>query len=247
MTDPLPPSADAPTQSVAPAGLWEDFVDLFYAPASVFARRATGSFWIPMLVTSVLLGVTLLLTFDMLSGVFEAEIGRAMAAAAKTNPAITPEIISQQIGLQMKVAKYASVVFVPLIITIVALVSWLCGKIVGAKQSWNAALVVASYAYFPKALEPIVNGVMAMMSNPASLNGRYRVTLGLGRFFDPDTASPVIIALLGRVDVFTIGVTVLLAVGVSITGKIGRAEGAMVGVMVWLVGALPTVLPALMR
>ena len=246
MSDKPSPTPDAPVSPV-PAGLWEDFVDLFYAPASVFARRAAGSFWVPMLVTSVLLALALLLTFDMLSPAFEAEISRAMTAAARSNPALTSDIIAQQMGLQLKIAKYGSVVFVPIIITIVALSLWLCGKIVGAKQSWNAALVVASYAYFPKALEPIANGVIAMMSNPASLNGRYRASIGLGRFFDPETASPLVVALLGRVDVFTIGVTVLIAVGVSVTGKVNRAEGAMVGVMVWLVGALPAVLPALMK
>ena len=246
MSDQPTSSADA-TVTTEPAGRWEDFVDLFYAPASVFARRANSSFWIPMIVTSVLLAATLLLTFNMLSPAFEAEVSRAMAVAAKSNPALTPDAIAQATGLQMKIAKYSSGVFVPIIITIVALALWLSGKIVGAKQSWNAALVVASYAYFPKALEPIVNGVIAMMSNPATLTGRYRVGLGLGRFLDPETASPLLLAVLGRLDVFTLGVTVLIAVGVSVTGRVSRAEGAMVGVIVWLVGAIPTVLPTLMK
>ena len=246
MTDPHVAPDETPA-TAAPAGRWEDFVDLFYAPATVFARRAESSFWTPMLVTTLVMGLTLFLTFGQMSPIFEAEIGRAMAAAAKSNPAITPEIIAQQAALQLKIARYAAVIFIPIIITVVALSLWLIGKAVGAKQSWNAALVVASYAYFPKVLEPIVNGGMAMMADPSTLNGRYRVSLGLGRFFDPDTASPVLVALLGRVDVFTVAVTILIAIGVSATGKVGRAEGALVGVLVWLVGALPTVVPALMR
>ena len=31
------------------AGLWEDFVDIFYAPSSVFARRADGKFGLALL------------------------------------------------------------------------------------------------------------------------------------------------------------------------------------------------------
>jgi hypothetical protein len=41
------------------------------------------------------------------------------------------------------------------------------------------------------------------------LNGPFRVSLGLGRFFDPDIASPVLLALVGRINVFTIWVTIL--------------------------------------
>ena len=28
--------------------VWEDFIDIFYAPSQVFARREHGSFWIPL-------------------------------------------------------------------------------------------------------------------------------------------------------------------------------------------------------
>ena len=47
-----------------------------------------------------------------------------------------------------------------------------------------------------------------------------------------------------RVDVFTIWVTVLLAIGLSVTGKIPRQRAAIAAVIMWLVGALPTVLQA---
>jgi hypothetical protein len=40
-------------------------------------------------------------------------------------------------------------------------------------------------------------------------------------------------------------VTVLLVIGLSVTGKIPRSKAAIAGVIVWIVGALPTLLPAL--
>jgi hypothetical protein len=50
-----------------------------------------------------------------------------------------------------------------------------------------------------------------------------------------------VLALLGRLDVFTIWVTILLAIGLSVTGKISRNKAAIAGVVVWLLGALPQI------
>jgi hypothetical protein len=66
----------------------------------------------------------------------------------------------------------------------------------------------------------------------------------VGRFFDPETTSPALLALLGRIDVFTIWVTVLLVIGLSVTGKIPRAKAAIAGVIVWFLGAVPLLLQA---
>ena len=69
--------------------------------------------------------------------------------------------------------------------------------------------------------------------------------MGIGAFLDPDKTSPVLLALLVRVDVFTIWETVLLGIGLSITGKIPKSQALHGGGIVWFIGALPGVLPAL--
>ena len=71
------------------------------------------------------------------------------------------------------------------------------------------------------------------------------MSLGVGRFFDPDTASPILLAIVGRLDVVTIWVTVLLAIGLAVTGRISRGKAAIAGVIMWIVGALPPLLTAL--
>jgi hypothetical protein len=105
--------------------------------------------------------------------------------------------------------------------------------------------MVACYSYLPKVIDLVLGGVQGLMLDPAAMNGRFRVSLGLGRFFDPDTASPMLLALIGRIDVFTIWVTVLLAIGLSVTGKIPRQKAYIAAVIVWIIGALPTVLQAM--
>jgi len=49
----------------------------------------------------------------------------------------------------------------------------------------------------------------------------------------------------GRLDVFTLWTTVLLAIGLSVTGRIPRRQAAMAAAIVWFVGAVPALLTAL--
>jgi hypothetical protein len=61
---------------------------------------------------------------------------------------------------------------------------------------------------------------------------------------DPD-GSQVMLALASRVDLFTIWVTVLLAIGLHVVGKITRQQAGIVAGLTWVVGALPAVFGAL--
>jgi ABC-type transport system involved in cytochrome c biogenesis permease component len=53
------------------------------------------------------------------------------------------------------------------------------------------------------------------------------------------------IALASRVDLFTIWITVLLAIGLHVVGKIPKQQAGIAAGITWLVGALPAVLGAL--
>ena len=89
--------------------------------------------------------------------------------------------------------------------------------------------------------------MIAYFSNPDRLNGAGRITLGLGALMDPDTTSPALLALLTRIDVFTIWQTILIAIGLQVTGKLSKTNSYIAAALVWLIGALPTVLGALRR
>jgi hypothetical protein len=80
--------------------------------------------------------------------------------------------------------------------------------------------------------------------NPDKLTSVNSVSFSLARFMDPDHTSAVLIALASRVDVFTIWVTVLLAIGLSVVGRIPRQQAAIAAAIVWLLGAIPAVIGA---
>jgi hypothetical protein len=236
----LPPEATAAT-----ASWWEDYMDIFYTPSSVFARRASSGFGIPMLVVTLLIGLIFLANSGVMQPIMDAEFTRATAAAMKKSPQVTAEQMGQVRSMTEKFAAVGVFIMMPITIACIGVVLWLVGKFVDAKQTVGAAVMVAAYAYLPRVLEGIVNGVQAQLMDPAKLTGRYALSLGVGRFFDPDTASPLLLGIVGRLDLFTIWVTVLLVIGLSVTGKIPRQKAAIAGVIVWIIGALPGVLGAL--
>jgi hypothetical protein len=237
------PAGPAPAADKS-ASWWEDFIDIFYAPSAVYARRANAGFGLPMLVVTVILGLVVFAMFGAMQPIMDAEFQRGAAAAMRSNPQITAEMMQKSRAMTEKVAPYLSFVIIPITIFLVGLALWIVGKLFDAKVSLNQAVLIASYAWMPRVIEALVNGVQGLLLDPASLNGRYRVSLGLGRFFDPDTASPMLLALIGRIDLFTIWVTVLMAIGLSVIGRIPRSRAAIAAAIVWLIGALPAILQA---
>ena len=65
------------------ASLWEDFVDIFYAPSSVFARRSDGKFGLPLLLLIVVGVVLFFLTKNAMQPIMDAEFARQSAAAMR--------------------------------------------------------------------------------------------------------------------------------------------------------------------
>jgi len=119
------------------------------------------------------------------------------------------------------------------------------GKLFDAKESLTAAFMIATYAEVPRLVQLLTNAAQGLVMSPESLNSMNAVGFNLARFMDPDATSPALIAMASRVDLFTIWVTVLLAIGIHVLGKIPKQQAYIAAGITWLVGALPAVLGAL--
>ena len=144
-----------------------------------------------------------------------------------------------------KIGPIAIVILVPIMAMLTGLVLWLVGKIFESKQTASQGLMVATYAFFPKLLASIAAAVMALLFSAERPQRHVAIDSGLGTFLDPDKASPMLLALLTRVDVFTIWETVLLAIGLQVTGKVAKTNAYLAAAIVWFIGALPGILGAL--
>ena len=227
------------------AGLWEDFVDIFYAPSSVFARRSDGQFGMPLLFLVLVGTVLFFLTKNATQPIMDAEFTRRTAAAMRNNPNITAEQAASSRGFFEMFAPIIFAIGITLSILGTGFVLWLVGKLFDAKESVMAALMIATYSEVPRLVQLLTNAAQGLVMSPEKLNSMNSVGFNLARFMDPDNTSQVLIALASRVDLFTIWVTVLLAIGIHVVGKIPKQQAAIVAAITWAVGALPALLGAL--
>ena len=233
------------TKSPERASLWEDFLEIFINPAAVFERRKASGFWLPLLVVTVAIAGLFLAFRGAMQPIMDAEYNRAIARVMEQNPQLTPEQLATGKAFQERFASIMIVLGVPVAILLVGLVLWMAGKLVGAVQTVGAACMVAAYSFSPRIVERLVEAAQALFLPEEQLTGRGAVSLGPARFFDPNSASPVLSALLLRADVFTLWVTVLLAIGLRVTGKVPMSKALLAAAIVWLVGGLPSLIGAM--
>ena len=227
------------------AGLWEDFVDIFYAPSSVFARRSDGKFGMPLLLLVLVGAVLAFLTKNATQPIMDAEFARQSAVAMRRNPSLTAEQMAGGRGFFETMAPLFFALFLTISIFGTGLVLWVVGKLFDAKESVAAAIMIATYAEVPRLVQILTNAAQGLVMSPEKLNSINAVGFSLARFMDPDNASQVLIALAARVDLFTIWITVLLAIGLHVVGRIPKQQAAIVAAITWAVGALPAVFGAL--
>lgn len=228
MTSPIAEPIIAPPAE-KPAPLWEDFIDIMYAPSSVFRRRENQSPWPAILIISGLILLISFATYNAMSGAFETELRRQFAK----NPQMTQDMVDKAIKFASWTTRLGGL-FYPIIIAIAALVAWVLGKIVGSKQTYQIALVMVAYASIVDVVKAIVTGAQALLMDSASLTSIYNLSTGPARFVDPTTVSPIMLAILNRLDLFTIWYTVLLGIGMHITGKVSKQNAAVFAVLYWL-------------
>lgn len=229
----------------ATASLWEDFVDIFYAPSQVFARRSGGKFGMPLLFLAVVCAALAFLTKNAMQPVMDAEFARRSAEMMRKNPNLTAEQLASGRGMFETFGPIFFAIGITFSVFGTGLVLWAVGKLFDAKESAAAAIMIATYAEMPRIVQLLVNAAQGLFMAPEKLTSMYSIGISPARFMDPDHASPVILALASRVDPFVVWITVLLAIGLHVVAKIPRQQAYIAAAIVWVVGALPAVFGAL--
>ncbi len=221
------------------ASFWEDAIDIFISPVGVFRRRADDSFWKPFLFVIIAFSVITIATFDStMQPIMEAETTRRMAASSQK---LTPEQAAAGMNIALKVAKFIIPIGAAFGIALLGFITWLISKIFSAKTTVSQAFVVVAWAYFPRILGVIAGGVQGLFMDPSKLNSALAISLSPARFMDADASNPLLYQLAGRLDITVLWETVLLAIGIYVTGKISKNAAIGFGVVIFLVGLLPAI------
>jgi hypothetical protein len=104
--------------------------------------------------------------------------------------------------------------------------------------------MVATYALFPRILQAVAAVLIGVLFEAPTLAA---ASVGRAHFVDPAATAAALVQLLLRLDVFMIWSTILIAIGLQVVGRVGKGPSFLVAALVWLLGAIPTVLPALLR
>lgn len=229
---------DAPPE--APASLWEDFIDIFYAPRQVFERRRHAKFGLVLLILTLVSTALFVAMQGPLGDAFAAEMQRGMRAGGNGQQ-MTPEQIEGTRRMGRIFGPIAVLIGFPVGVMLTGLVLWLVGKIFDFSAGVGMAILIVTYSQFPRLVQSVVMLLQGLVMDP---DGLADVSIGPARFLDPATTGRFAMGMLMRLDVFYIWSTILIAIGAQVIGRVPKAQSYILAVVVWLVGMIPQ-LPAL--
>lgn len=223
----------------------DDYLDVFVSPTALFTRRSDGKFGQALLVLVVLSAVLFFATRPAMAPIMDAEFTKGMAGTLKANPNMTPEQVEAARKFGTTLAPIFILIAISLAPFILGAVIFLVTKVVGGTLKYAQAATIATFAFFPRLVESVVSAVQALLIDESKLTSRMAVNLGLGRLLDPATTNAIVLALAGRVDVFTLWVTALIAIGIKVIAGTSTGQAVAGAAIIWLIGAIPVIWQAM--
>ncbi len=238
------PEGSTPSAPVK-RGIFEDVVDTFMRPSALFERYREGNFVRPALIQTVFMLVIAVAALSLITPFYEAEMQRAALQAGQP----MPEGAGAMMSSIAKITTVGGMVVAPwLIVLFGGLTTLIASRIVGAKLSFKQSASVASWSFMPPAiLGTLVIAILGAVVDPLTVRGITDGQLGLGRFVDPATVSPVLLALFQRLDLFSIWAMFITAVGVSVTARKDLGTGILASIIRFAIAMLFTLVPILLR
>lgn len=223
----------------------DDYLDVFVSPTALFTRRSDGKFGQALLVLVALSAILFFATKTAMAPIMDAEFTKGMAGALKSNPNMSPEQMEQAKQIGAKVASVAVFVIVLIAPFMLGALIFLVTKVIGGSLKYVQGITIATFALFPRLVESVVNAVQALLMDESKLTSRLSVNIGVGRLLDPATTNAYVQALAGRVDVFTLWCTVLIAIGIKVIARVSTGRAVAGAAIIWLLGAIPVLWQAM--
>lgn len=237
MTEPT--AAAAPTSK---SSVFDDLVETTFAPAQVFARRATSGFGAAFFILWILMSGVLFASRPLFEPVMQAQMEKSRAKMAAQNPNVTADQtkIAEKVGGFIALA----IIFVgpPIGILFLGLFVWLVGRVFGGAINIGQGMLIATFAYVPRFLGSVAVLGLSFIGDASKATNPAQFSLGPARFMDP--ANAVAITLASRIDVSLFWCTALIAIGYATIGKMDKGKAWTAAIALWILSALPALLGA---
>ena len=215
---------------------------VLFEPSTAFQDVSTHTRWWPPIAIITVLSLAFMITFSQRVG-FERFVRQQM----ELNPRIQQMDSAQReqaFAVSMKITPvivYVAAVFaLPLITLIVSAVFLLIFRtFLGAAVQFGQVFAVCCYALIPYVLSSIMGFAVLMLKDPDQFDLQNPTPTNIGAFLDATTTPKWQYSLATSLDVFTLWVMTLMAIGLSVaSGKVSRATALTCVVGSWAVWVL---------
>lgn len=216
-----PVSADALEPAPRGMGEFSRITGVFFEPKKTFQDIAARPRWIVPMLLIILFGLAFTITMSQHIGV-----DRMARQAMENNPRtaqMTPEQREQGVAIAAKFTQAAlyigPIIGAPLTFLVVGLVLWaIASGILSAGIKFGQVFAIACYAWLPKCIASVLGIVVMFLKNPDDFNTRNPIAFNPAAFMDPQTSSKFLYSIATSLDLFSIWVILLLAIGLKAAG-----------------------------
>ena len=227
-------ATEATVPAAKPAALWEDFIEIFTSPSTVYERRRDANPWPMILIITAIATAISVLTWNALSPVFETEMRTQFAKAMAKAPQMTQDMVDTQVKVGMFMRRWGAL-FYPIFVLIFGLLVWLLGRIVGARElTYTRALVSFAWASIITIVQALAMGVQGLLLDVSTITASEKIGFSPARFLSQESTPPFLYGALKTMDLFLIWWAIVLAIGVRVTGR-GSKNTAIAFATTWIV------------
>jgi hypothetical protein len=152
---------------------------------------------------------------------------------------VPQEQVDQQVAITEKIGgfmTYVSPLMIAVLVLAMALVFWGAFTLAGGEAGFKRTLAVTSHAMMPFVVLQLLSIPMILRLSTIGAEdietGSYlRSNLAA---FAPEGANPIVMSLLGKIDVFSIWIVVLLVIGFIAAARVKSRTAAIVVLLLWL-------------
>lgn len=225
------------------SGVFEDILEVLWAPAAVFDRARNNGMGKYILVLTIILVALLAATKGLMQPYVDANFELSMQQAAAKGQNMPPEAMDAA-------RKFASwgflgftALYVPFTAVLFGLILFLSGKFLSAPMSFGQAGLIATLSTVPRVLSFLTMAIQGAITDTSNVKSIFDASIGPARFMDATTMSPVVMLLVSQLDLFNIWQFVICAVGVAVVARTERSTGWVVAIVAFAVTAALTILP----
>ena len=235
--------SDVMTPPASKGGLFEDLIEVLFAPSKVFDRTRAAKALKYAVVTAVVVGVIMFATKNLLQPWLDAQGDLALAqAAAKGKP--IPEAAASAVRTSTAWGLVAGLPRCMLVGPFLnAVMLFLGAMLMKVKVSYSQLAVIATLGGVPRMLGVIAMPIQALLLDGANAKSLADMSLGPARFLDATTMSPALVSLASQFDVFRIWQLALITIGVAVVGRVSMSTAAVVTMVMAALAAILQLAP----